>query len=187
VRYPRVVGLSSSSLPILVIAIIALAIPLEACAPVGTPATPTPICQSAMACAQVVTFTDNSCPLAFPNPSSPYANSNHFDMLNNHPQKKIMVHYEERVRHLNSLRSDEHLAKWVAVAPGQTAPLGCQRTPGLTSDQYDDWAYTVPWWRNQQKLMSMSELSRRLLLATTSRSPEKSTTALKYTGKAIES
>jgi hypothetical protein len=107
-----------------------------------SPPEPTPVCQNALACAQVMTFTDQTCPLAFP-PASSYSNPNHFDLLNNHPQKTIVVHYQEKVRHLNSTRPDEALNKYVAVSAGQTAPLGCQRTPGLTTDQYDDWVYTL--------------------------------------------
>jgi hypothetical protein len=107
-----------------------------------TPPPPAP-CANAQACASVITQTDNTCPNAFPNANSPYANTNFFSMFNNSQDKKIVVHYEERVRHLNSLRPDEHLDKYVQVDAGQSQPLGCQRTPGLNSEQYDDWTYTI--------------------------------------------
>lgn len=102
---------------------------------------PTPpeahLCETADICAEIITRNDNSCSIPFN-----YSNTRSFSYYNNNPNRKIYASYDETVRHLNSNKKDETTPRMVSIDPGKTATLGCWRTKGALSEQFDEWSYT---------------------------------------------
>ncbi|WP_152906027.1 hypothetical protein [Pseudomonas putida] len=125
---------------ILIVSISASTVALISACNGGPPKNPAPHdCETAQICAEIITTNDNSCTTSFG-----YSSTKAFALLNNHPSRKIYVTYEESVRHINSVAKDEKALKMVSVDPGKTATLGCWRTKGSLSEQYNEWSYTVP-------------------------------------------
>lgn len=95
-------------------------------------------CESAELCSEVVTTTDPMCKTPFN-----YSSDKFFTVWNRHPNRKIYVTYEAYVRHISTTAPDEKILKMVAVNPRETEPLGCWRTKGILSENFDQWSYTL--------------------------------------------
>ena len=112
---------------------------LYGCSGGGPPKIPPPHpCETALVCANVDSRSEASCRFVF----NDRVNTTLFNMQNNSAGKAIRVKYEEKVRHINSTSADEKVTKTVTVQPRQSETLGCERTKGFLSNQFDEWSYT---------------------------------------------
>lgn len=113
---------------------------LAACGGSGSPSPAPPRdCASALECAETFTTSDQACRFDSANSTLKF-----YNITNRHPNRKVFVTYEQKVRHMNTVgRPDEFETKMIGLDPRKSETLGCARTKGLLSNQFDEWSYTI--------------------------------------------
>lgn len=103
----------------------------------GTPPPRPAVCANPLACTQETTRLENACNFGDEN----FVQMHSF--MNRHPNRDLIVSYNEIVRHLNSGRPDEVFPKIITISAGRKEDVGCEKTRGFLAENIDHWSFPI--------------------------------------------